>query len=351
MKRELVAVAALWAGLTALGGLAFALVDPQPSPLSDKGEEISSAFRFLLFAAVPVFALVVAVLLYSLAFHRSKGEPQEDGPPFQGRGAIPLAWLAVTSGLTLLIMIYPGLVGIPKIFGHQEPDLLVRVEAVQFAWLIEYPQQDVRSLNELVLPVDRNVRFEVTSRDVIHSFWIPAFMVKVDAVPGRVTKVTVQPTDTGSFDMNPLLRLQCAELCGLAHSRMAARVSVVTAEEFEQWVAMRQEEAGEEGGQAEEGGLAGVVLEIAAEGNRFDREVLEASAGQPLALRLDNRDPGVVHNVAVYTDESGAQPLFVGEVFPGPEARTYQVPPLEPGSYIFRCDVHPTTMTGTLVAR
>ncbi len=81
----------------------------------------------------------------------------------------------------------------------------------------------------------------------------------------------------------------------------------------------------------------------------FDTDCLAAPAGEPFTIEFENADPDVPHNVAIYTDESAAQDLFVGETFPGVETVTYEVPALEPGIYFFRCDVHPTTMTGTFV--
>ncbi len=81
----------------------------------------------------------------------------------------------------------------------------------------------------------------------------------------------------------------------------------------------------------------------------FDKDCLAAPAGEAFTIEFENADPGVPHNVAIYTDESATQSLFVGEIFPGTETVTYEVPALEPGIYFFRCDVHPTTMIGTFV--
>lgn len=105
-----------------------------------------------------------------------------------------------------------------------------------------------------MLPVNRSVRFEITSLDVLHSFWVPGFLMKIDAVPGRTTLMSLTPTRTGSFQTDPNLRVQCAELCGIAHARMRIPVRVVSDEEFDDWVA---EQAGNaaapsDGAEAEE---------------------------------------------------------------------------------------------------
>jgi plastocyanin len=81
----------------------------------------------------------------------------------------------------------------------------------------------------------------------------------------------------------------------------------------------------------------------------FDADCLAAPAGKPFEIVFDNMDAGIPHNVAIYTDQSADTPLFVGEVFSGPDVVTYEIPALDAGTYFFRCDVHPTTMTGTFL--
>jgi len=169
--------------------------------------------------------------------HRSAGPPDEDGPPIQGRGTVPVVWIAATASLTLAVMIYPGLLGIPEIFSDEQPDIVVEVQAIQWGWTITYPEYQIETSSELVLPVDRTVRFEITSLDVLHSFWIPAFLMKIDAVPGRTTKFTVTPDETGSFETDPNMRVQCAELCGIRHAKMRIPLRVVDDDEFNVWVA------------------------------------------------------------------------------------------------------------------
>jgi plastocyanin len=100
---------------------------------------------------------------------------------------------------------------------------------------------------------------------------------------------------------------------------------------------------------AEECTPDGTALEVTAMNSLFDVDCLAAPTGERFTITLDNMDPGIPHNVAIYTDESATTPLFVGVVFNGPDKVTYKVPPLDTGTYFFRCDVHPTTMTGTFV--
>ena len=93
----------------------------------------------------------------------------------------------------------------------------------------------------------------------------------------------------------------------------------------------------------------GTTIEVMAMDSAFDAECLAAPAGKPFEIVFDNMDAGIPHNVAIYADESAETPLFVGDVFNGPDVVTYEVPALEADTYFFQCDVHPTTMTGTFV--
>ena len=228
---------AVWVVLTA-GGLAAVLtVDFYPVVASDRGDEIAHAFRFLTALAIPVAAMVLAVVGYSMLRRGSGDLPPEDGMPFDGRGAFPRIWLGATAGLTLLIIIYPGLWTLGDVIEkHDDPDVVIDVQAMQWTWLINYPDRGVTNQVELVVPVDRKVTFNITSRDVLHSFWVPAFLMKVDAVPGRTTTMSLIATEIGDYSNEAVYRLQCAELCGISHARMQIPVRVVSQSEFETWV-------------------------------------------------------------------------------------------------------------------
>jgi nitrite reductase (NO-forming) len=95
----------------------------------------------------------------------------------------------------------------------------------------------------------------------------------------------------------------------------------------------------------------GTKLSISAQNATFSTDCLAAPAGKAFTIEFDNRDPGVPHNVSIYTDESASTALFTGDLVSGPKKVTYHVDALEPGTYFFRCDVHPTTMTGTFVVK
>ncbi len=213
------------------------------------------AFRFLMQLASPVFALVVVVLAYVLATRRAPGEPPEAPPYVPEHRWVPRVWFVLTAALAAYVIYNPGLVGLAEMrevpvgallaggsrtvrlasLAGPGDDLVVRVRASRWLWQFDYPEQGV-SARELVLPVGRRVRFEVTSSDIVHSFWVPAFRTKIDAVPNLTTYLHVTPTRKGSPEGSPQLRVQCAELCGVGHGIMAAPVRVVEPEQFDAWL-------------------------------------------------------------------------------------------------------------------
>jgi cytochrome c oxidase subunit 2 len=117
----------------------------------------------------------------------------------------------------------------------QPHTLTINVTAQQFAWTFQYPGANGRQVttNALYLPKGRPVLFHVRSTDVIHSFWVPAFRAKIDAVPGITTTLRVTPSRIGDY------QVVCAELCGFGHSTMRAPAHVVSPPQFAQWLARR----------------------------------------------------------------------------------------------------------------
>jgi plastocyanin len=95
----------------------------------------------------------------------------------------------------------------------------------------------------------------------------------------------------------------------------------------------------------------GTSLQISAKNNTYDKDCLAAPANQPFTIAFDNQDNGTAHNLAIYTDSSANTPLFKGEIIQGPKTTTYRVTPLKPGTYYFRCDVHPTQMFGAFESK
>ncbi len=223
----------LWAILTAAGLAAVLNVDFYSTVGSDRGEEIARAFRFLTALAMPVSAMVIAILVYSILRRGSGDLSEEDGPAMDGTGVFPKLWFGATAALTLLIIIYPGLWTLNDVIRkHETPDLVVDVQALQWTWLISYPEQGLENQVELVIPVDTKVTFRITSRDVVHSFWVPAFLMKIDAIPGHTTTMSLMAVEEGDYSDDPLYRAamrralwpQSRQHAGAGPRRFAVRV-------------------------------------------------------------------------------------------------------------------------------
>ncbi len=227
----------LWAVFT-VGGVVFALIVPGqlmgPSA-STTMTEVERTFIVFSVASAPVAAVVWAVAVYSLMGWRRRGDWKDgdpDGPPLRGHGMTTGLWMFVSSALCLFLLIW-GLAALSKVdsAAASSPNpFVVDVTGQQWVWTFSYPGQGVES-DQLVLPVDRPVVFEVTSDDVIHSFWVPEMGIKVDANPGMTTTTSTVPDRIGTY------HVRCAELCGLLHADMETDVSVMSTDDFDTWVA------------------------------------------------------------------------------------------------------------------
>lgn len=213
-----------------------------PEPASEQGSEVLDLWRVLFLVAAALGALVVGLLVWVvLRYRRPKGAT---GLPAQRREnlpleilytAVPLVVVAVVFGLTLRAQ---G----PVNRLSRTPALRVEVTGFQWGWRFRYPAQRVTVVGDsntpptLVLPVGQTTRLRLGSPDVVHSFFVPAFLVKRDAIPGMDNDIDVRPTRVGRFGGS------CGEFCGLDHGRMTFDVEVVEVQQFQQWAAQQQEQ-------------------------------------------------------------------------------------------------------------
>lgn len=241
MKRDFAYAAILWLVLTAVLEYVALSLEYFPVALAEEAQIVDEAFSLLMVLGVPVFTFVVVGLVYAILRFRA-GDGDGDGPPIHTSRPVTWSWFVVTSGLAIYVIINPGITGLRQLTANQTEDLVVGVTASQWQWDFNYPQYgvEIAGASELVLPVDRRIKFEITSTDVIHSFWIPAFRMKLDAVPGQVNELYVTPNETGAFAEDSAIRVQCAELCGTGHPRMRTGVRVLEQTEFEAWIEENQ---------------------------------------------------------------------------------------------------------------
>ena len=163
-----------------------------------------------------------------------------DGAPIHGHTGLEVFWVTIPFLMVTALAVY-GWVVLDDIEAKQKNEMVVNVTGQQFTWTFEYPSEKVNS-PELVLPVNRPVEFKIKTKDVLHSFWVPQFRLKSDAVPGLTTAIRVTPNKTGRYEV------VCAELCGLGHATMRQFVRVLPASEFDSWVSEQKKAAGGGGG-------------------------------------------------------------------------------------------------------
>jgi cytochrome c oxidase subunit II len=229
-------------------GIAIALLIPWfPESAAGSADKIDTVYDVLLICSVPVFVLVMTVAIYSVVRFRAKPGDMRDGAPIHGNTRLEVVWVTIPFLMVTALAIY-GWVVLDDLEAKQPNTLVVNVTGQQFTWSFEYPSQKVKS-SELVLPKDRPVEFRIHTKDVLHSFWVPEFRLKSDAVPGLTTKIRLTPNRIGHY------QVVCAELCGIGHSTMRQNVRVVASSEFGSWLDDQKQAAG--GGAAPTGGGGG----------------------------------------------------------------------------------------------
>jgi cytochrome c oxidase subunit II len=180
-----------------------------------------------------VFVLVTVVVLFSVwKFRMRPGEELADGPPIHGNTRLEVIWTAIPAIVLVALCTY-AYVTLTDLEEAKAGEQNITVTGQQFAWTFEYPQgagkQPLRT-NQLYLKENQPVKFLVKSRDVIHDFWVPAFRMKIDAVPGITTSYRITPNRRGNYDV------VCAELCGLGHALMRQTAHVVTPAAYDAWI-------------------------------------------------------------------------------------------------------------------
>jgi cytochrome c oxidase subunit 2 len=213
-----------------------------PPAAAQQAGRIHDAIWYVTVICIVIFAIVMALLVYSILHFRAADDDESDGPPIHGSTVLEAIWTAIPFLLVTSMAVVSAII-LARNDHTPKGSLNVNITAQQFAWTFNYPDDGNVTSTVLRLPVGRTTHFTLRALDVIHSFWVPEFSQKQDAVPGTVTHLTVTPTKIGTY---PLI---CTELCGLGHATMRATVQVMSAADFASWV--------KGAGQATAGGGAG----------------------------------------------------------------------------------------------
>ncbi len=199
-----------------------------PVAAGKEATRIHFVYWFATVIAIGVFAVVAAILTYSIIHFRARPDDDSDGPPTHGHTTLEIVWTAIPAVLVTAISIVSAVVLAENSHAGAHP-VKVKVTGRQFAWQFTYANG--KSYGSLTLPVNEHTKLEITSDDVIHSFWVPQLSQKQDAVPGETNPLIVTPTRLGTF---PVI---CTELCGLGHAIMRSHVTIVSQADFKKFLA------------------------------------------------------------------------------------------------------------------
>ena len=235
---QLVAIGIVFGAAAAAVAL---LVPWLPDPASRQAGRIDFVFWFVTAICIAIFALVAAVIVYSLVKFRVRADDDSDGPPIHGHTGLEIVWTAIPAALVTAISIVSAVVltkneDIPHASAASDPlkPLVVDVKAQQFFWTFSYPTFHDIASPTLKVPVNTPVELRITSVDVNHSFWVPEWSQKLDAVPGSTNTLPVTPDKKGTF---PVV---CTELCGLGHALMRSTAEVTSSKDFLAWAKSEQ---------------------------------------------------------------------------------------------------------------
>ncbi len=226
-RRHFIIVGALVAIFTFLVYLLLDNVLPLAVQASEEATIVDGVINAHLWLIAFLFSLVVVFMLYALIVFRRREGDDEEGEHFEGNIALEIAW---TAGPLIFVAIFTwiGIISYGQITQVEPNEIAFEVEAYQ--WAFQFGYENGTTADELVLPVNRPARMEMTSRDVIHGFWVNEFRVKQDIVPGQTTTIRFTPILEGEY------KLRCTKLCGLSHWSMLRPVRVVSEAEYTAWL-------------------------------------------------------------------------------------------------------------------
>jgi cytochrome c oxidase subunit 2 len=223
--------------LGALGSVAIWLTPSWfPVAAAVQARRQDELYFWLMVMSSFIFAIVIVFLVFSMWKFRAKPGDDSDGEPIHGHTGLEVLWTVIPIVIVLGFAIY-GAAALGRNESLAKDRLIVDVQGQQFEWTFTYPSYGKLKTGILALPVGRQVEFRITAveHDVLHSFYIPAFRLKQDAVPGVPQKLIATPDRIGTY------MVTCAELCGIGHSQMRTVLHVMSPSDFAAWIAAQNE--------------------------------------------------------------------------------------------------------------
>ncbi len=189
--------------------------------------DIDALFNFIYISSAILLALVTAVIILFVLRYRRRGAGSLTSGVDHNL-TIEIVWTVIPTIVVFIIFAW-GFKDFIRLHVAPGQSMQVKVTGQKWFWSFEYAE-GMSSVNELVVPLDKPVKLLMSSRDVIHSFYVPSFRVKMDVLPNRYSMVWFEATDTGSYN------LFCTEYCGTKHSEMIGKVRVVSTAEYAEWI-------------------------------------------------------------------------------------------------------------------
>jgi len=352
-----------------------------PDAASTQGQATRNLYDIVFVIGAAIFLLVEGLILFAVLRYRRRKGDDELPPQIHGNNKLEIIWTAIPIAvvLALFVVSWQTLNAIDA--RKENPPVRIGVVAFQWQWQFVYAPPDIRwedcgapqnkgtcvtviglpppggdrtswTPPQMHVPVGETVELQMHSSDVIHSFYVPAFLYQRDITPRKDQVIQFLADREGTY------RGQCTQFCGLLHQEMEFEVVVESREKFNTFLQdaltppatpTPAPSTSTEPGASQPPGQS-VTLKLTAEGTAFDVDALEAPANTPFKIELVNNDAGILHNVVIHKDSPTGPEAWKGEMFSGVETRTHDVPALPAGTYGFACEVHPN-MSGTLTVR
>jgi cytochrome c oxidase subunit 2 len=198
-----------------------------PPGNSTVASDVDGLFYFILYASIAFFAIVIGATILFIMKYRRKGETSLTSSIAHST-PLEIAWTLIPTILIVIVFLW-GFKGFLKLNVVPANAIEIKTTGQKWFWSFDYPG-GANSVNELVVPVGRPVKLLMSSKDVIHSFYVPNFRTKMDVLPNRYSITWFEATDIGEYD------LFCTEFCGKGHSEMIGKVKVVSKEDFEAYL-------------------------------------------------------------------------------------------------------------------
>lgn len=317
-----------------------------PEPKTEAAEDVFGLYLVILGLAALVFVGVEGFILYAVVRYRRRPGDDDLPPQLHGNTLVEVIWTVIPSVIVLILFV-ASMIALGAVEARSErPGVTIEVHGFQWQWTFRYAEGvsvtgSAGNPPVMAVPVGEAVRLRLIGDDVIHSFYVPQFLIKRDVVPvaeGKApNEMEFTVTQAGTYTG------QCAEFCGTGHADMNFAIEAMSRADYEAWIGEQLAGATPQ----PSAGACATTVEITAVEIAFNTDTLEVPANQEFCIQLTNED-SLPHDVGILG--AGGEPLFNGEDVTGPATFTYQVPALPPGEYKFLCTIHPADMTGILTA-